>query len=110
MAFVDADAATLELAQSTLGLPPERCFPSLEAALARVEAEAAVLTVFIAGHVPVAITALEAGLHVLVEKPFAPSVAEALPVVERAEALGKTLMVSQNYRFYPAARKATALL
>ena len=55
-------------------------------------------------------TALEGGKHVLVEKPFAPSVAEAREAVDLAESLGLTLMVSQNYRFFPAVRAVQQLM
>jgi predicted dehydrogenase len=42
---------------------------------------------------------LEAGLDVLVEKPFAPSVDEARQIVDRADELGRTVMVTQSFRF-----------
>lgn len=54
--------------------------------------------------------ALAAGKHVLVEKPFAPSLAEAQAVVAAAATAGRVLMVSQNYRFYPAAQTAAELV
>ncbi|HEV2125445.1 MAG TPA: Gfo/Idh/MocA family oxidoreductase, partial [Chloroflexota bacterium] len=43
---------------------------------------------------------LEAGRHILVEKPFANSVAEARRYVQTAEAVGSTLAVNQNLRWY----------
>ena len=51
-----------------------------------------------------------AGRHVLVEKPFAPTVADARTVVDCAERHGRLVMVSQNYRFFPAARTAARLV
>ena len=110
VAIVDSDPAILATAQETLGLPDELCFPSLDAALGAVKADAVLATVPLAAHVPVSLAALDAGLHVLVEKPFAPSVAEAQTVVDAAEERGLTLMVSQNYRFFPAARLAQKLV
>jgi len=50
-------------------------------------------------HGPVTVEALKAGLHVLVEKPMAKSVADAQSMVDAAEATGKTLAVSLNYRW-----------
>jgi predicted dehydrogenase len=110
VACVDMDQDARVRAQAKLALPPERCFSSLSEALAAIECDAVLVTTFLGGHVPVALEALEAGKHVLLEKPFAPTLADARRVVEAAAAQGKILMISQNYRFYPAARTATALV
>lgn len=45
--------------------------------------------------------ALDAGLHLLVEKPFAQTAARAAGYVEAAEAAGVTLAVGQNFRWFP---------
>lgn len=50
-------------------------------------------------HVDFAKKALNAGKHVLVEKPFAPSVAEAQEVFDLAKRVGKYVMVYQNRRW-----------
>ncbi|MFI9407718.1 Gfo/Idh/MocA family oxidoreductase [Nocardia sp. NPDC052316] len=50
-------------------------------------------------HAPLAGQALEAGLPVVVDKPFAVSVAEAEDLVERAEQAGLALTVFQNRRW-----------
>jgi predicted dehydrogenase len=107
---VDVDTRALELATEELGVPTDRCYTSLERALAAVEVDAVLVATTLASHVPVARTALEAGRHVLVEKPFAPTLAEALELVALAESRGVTLMVSQNYRFYPAVRAVVDLV
>ncbi|BCL83721.1 oxidoreductase [Ktedonobacteria bacterium brp13] len=109
-AWVEIDPEALAQAQKNLDLPAERCFTSLEHAFSTVEAEAVLITTSLPGHVPVAIAALNAGKHVLLEKPFAPSVAEAQQVVDLAAQRECVLMVSQNYRYFPAPQKATALL
>src|SRR4051794_12148934 len=85
VASVDADAASLALAREQLDLPASSCFESLSVALKAVDAEAVLITASIAGHVPLAMEALKAGKHVLLEKPFAPSVDEARQVVELVE-------------------------
>jgi predicted dehydrogenase len=54
--------------------------------------------------------ALAAGLHVLVEKPFAPTLDDAVAVVRAADAAKRTIMVSQNYRYHPAPRLAADLV
>jgi predicted dehydrogenase len=102
LACVDADPAALALARRQLELPAERYFARLDAALAATDAEAVLITASLPGHVPLAIEALHAGKHVLLEKPFAPSVAEAQQVVDLATERDRVLMISQNYRFFPA--------
>ena len=49
-------------------------------------------------HAPVAIAALERGLHVLTEKPMARSAGEAAGMVEAARAAGRVLDVAFNHR------------
>jgi predicted dehydrogenase len=110
VASVDSDADMLTLACQRLDLPSDRCFDSLQAALAGADADAVLITASLPAHVPVALAALAAGKHVLLEKPFAPSLAEAQQVVAAAEEHNRILMLSQNYRFFPAPRVVTGLL
>ena len=110
VAFVDLEPELLAQLQQRLDVPAAACFSSLEQALESVDADAVLVTAALPGHVPVALAALQAGKHVLIEKPFAPSVAEAEAVVAAAEAAQRVLLVSQNYRFYPAVQVAAALV
>jgi len=50
-------------------------------------------------HAPVAIDALKARKHVLVEKPMAMNAAEAARIIDTAKKTRRTLMVGQNFRF-----------
>lgn len=54
----------------------------------------------------IALAALAAGKHVLVEKPFARSAVEAAPVVELAHQRGLVLKVGYNHRHHPAIQEA----
>jgi predicted dehydrogenase len=110
VACVDIDHAALEALGKRVPVPAERLFTSLTAALEAARPDAVVVTTTLDSHVAVARTALEAGCHVLTEKPFAPSLAEARALVELAKARGLVLMVNQNYRFYPAPRAALVLV
>lgn len=50
-------------------------------------------------HVPLGHAALDAGLAVVVDKPFAPSSAEALDLIDHANTVGALLTVYQNRRW-----------
>jgi predicted dehydrogenase len=54
--------------------------------------------------------AVEAGKHVLVEKPAARSVAELVPVIEAATRRGRLVRVGFNHRYHPALQKARQLV
>ncbi|WP_418280292.1 Gfo/Idh/MocA family oxidoreductase [Halorubrum sp. DTA98] len=55
-------------------------------------------------HLPVALEALEAGVHALVEKPLATTTADAEELVAAANAAGVVLQVGHIERFNPAVR------
>lgn len=61
-------------------------------------------------HYPLALRCLEAGKDVLVEKPLAGSVKEAQALTERAERLGRVLMVDHTYLFSNAVRRMKQLV
>jgi len=50
-------------------------------------------------HAPLAIAALEAGKHVLCEKPLAPTPAEIRDMIAARDRSGKMLMTAQHFRF-----------
>ena len=76
----------------------------LEDALAAGPVDAVTIAVPIAMHEPVTRQALEAGKHVVIEKPFTQTMDEARGLIELARQKNLVLAVSQNYRFYPAAQ------
>jgi predicted dehydrogenase len=53
-------------------------------------------------HSPITVDALEAGKHVMCEKPMATSYAEAKKMVEAAKKTGKLLTIGYQYRCMPA--------
>jgi predicted dehydrogenase len=84
--------------------------PSAESMAALVEAsDAVVIAVPTVAHHDAAIAALDAGRHVLVEKPMAATLAEADALVERARERGVVLQVGHVERFNPAVEAAMPL-
>jgi len=110
VAWVDVDAGTRARAAAELALPKDRLFASLAEALAAVPADAVLATVPLAAHAAVTRAALEAGLHVLVEKPFTDTLEEAAALAALARDRRRALMVNQNYRWFPAPLLARRLL
>jgi predicted dehydrogenase len=107
--YVDSDPRALQLLDKKLPVAPSRRFASLGDAVDATRPEAVLVTTTLAGHEPVTRIALEAGLNVLVEKPFTETLQCARELVDLAAARSRTLMVSQNYRHFPAPRTAAWL-
>ncbi|MET8201047.1 Gfo/Idh/MocA family protein [Micromonospora taraxaci] len=61
-------------------------------------------------HLPVALAALRAGKHVLVEKPLAATYDEGRQLVEEADQRGLTLMCDHTYCYTPAVLRIRELL
>lgn len=64
----------------------------------------------VATHFPLALAALEAGKHVLVEKPLATSVADAENLAKTAQRAKRVLMVDHTFVYHPAIQKIRALI
>lgn len=61
-------------------------------------------------HVPLAVKALEAGKHVILEKPFAMNYAEAAQAAEVSRRTGKVLTLGMNQRFQNAPQTIRSLV
>jgi len=99
VAYVDISEKQIKIAVENYGIPREKCFLSLEEAVKKVEADALIVVVPTKYHTEVALKGLRAGLHTLVEKPFADTLENAKKMVEEAEKRGLKIMVDQNWRF-----------
>jgi predicted dehydrogenase len=108
--YVDSNPAALDLIARRLPEAAGRTFGSMEDAITATRPEALLVTTTIAGHEPLTRLGLEAGLHVLCEKPFTDNLRCARELVDLAATRGLTLMVSQNYRHFPAPRGVAQLL
>ena len=59
-------------------------------------------------HLPLTLAAIDAGCHVLCEKPMALSAAEGRQMLDAAQAAGKRLMINFSYRFSAQSRALKA--
>ncbi len=89
-------------------------FPAANVASCLTEVQDALDAVVIAtpprSHGPIALQALQAGLHIMVEKPFVTSVADAEAIVETADACGLTLMVGHTFEYNAAVWKLKEII
>ncbi|TMF93011.1 MAG: gfo/Idh/MocA family oxidoreductase, partial [Chloroflexi bacterium] len=90
--YVDPDPYALDMLRQELKPRPELVFESLKEAIGATQPEAVLNTTALPGHVPVTRTALDAGLHVLLEKPFAASITAAQELVDVAAHANLVLM------------------
>jgi len=72
--------------------------------------EAVVIATPVSTHYPFAKQALEAGKHVLVEKPLAQTTAQVLDLIDLAERVGKSLMVDHTFLYTGAVRRMKAMV
>ncbi|WP_412538949.1 Gfo/Idh/MocA family oxidoreductase [Longispora sp. K20-0274] len=88
--------------------PADLTFGSVRAALPHVDA--LVVATPPTTHVGVALEAMAAGRHVLVEKPLATTVADAQRMIEAAADAGVTLMAGHTFEYNPAVWKLRDLV
>ena len=107
VAVVDSDAARAKEIASALGCAHDTDY---RAVLARVEAriEAVCVAVPTVKHHAVVGACLEAGVHVLVEKPLARTLQEADALLDLAQAKALVLQVGHLQRFNPAFQELVA--
>ena len=84
--------------------------PDPAALLADPALDAVVIATPAAFHAGLTRAALDAGKHVMVEKPLALTVAEGEPLVELAARRGRILMVGHLLEYHPAIEKLRALV
>ena len=106
--IVDMDVSRALKIAGPLGDVP--VFGSLDELLATTDVDAVAIATPARTHHLVALQALDAGKHVLVEKPLAASRELGLQMVELASARGLTLMADHTYCYTPAAIKIRQLI
>jgi len=91
-------------------VPHIRCVAEAAELIGDPEVDAVVIATPIFTHHALAKAALEAGKHVLVEKPLAPSVAEAQELAALAAKARRVLMVDHTFVYTAAVRKIRDLI
>lgn len=108
VSIADANPARQKLAQTTY--PSVRVVADAAALIADPEVDAVVIATPIFTHYELAKRALEAGKHVLVEKPLTPSAAQAEELAELAVRQQRVLMVDHTFVYTGAVKKLRELV
>jgi predicted dehydrogenase len=85
--------------------PDVACYTELEEMLLKGELDAVVIATGLAFHYPIAKACLEAGLHVLVEKPMAATSQQCVELIALAESKDLVLMVGHTFLYSAHVRK-----
>ena len=93
---VDPDTSALDWVRVHFPDQRDACYERLDEALRHVKADAAIIASPLALRAGLALQALEAGLTVMIEPPFAASLTEAAQVVEVSRRTGQPVIVAQN--------------
>ena len=88
------------------GITKVYSYDELDALLASGEVDAVYLATPNFDHVELAVKTLDAGVHLLLEKPMAVSVSECTRMIEASEESGAKLMVAYRLHFEPGTLKA----
>ena len=98
-----------------LGLPAERSYGSWQELLAGEQARedgAEVISIVTPNHLhfPVALAAVQAGFHVVCDKPLVHTLAQAQELEAAVQAAGNVFAVTYNYSGYPLIRQAREMV
>lgn len=110
-----SDPVRARVSAKELGIADDRAYGSFEE-MAKAEAARAdgieAVSVVTPNHMhsPVAKAFLEAGIHVICDKPLTTTVAEAEELVALVGKSGKVFVVTHNYTGYPMVRQARAMV
>jgi predicted dehydrogenase len=101
VALCDSDEGRLHELGSRFEVPHEGRFTDYKRMLAETKLDLVSICLPNFLHAEVTTAALDAGVHVLCEKPMAPTVAEAQAMIAAAERNQRRLMIAYNYRYRP---------
>lgn len=105
-----ADQSAAARARAEKRHPGVKTFADWRDLVADPGIDAVLIATPVSSHFPLALAALKAGKHVMVEKPMAASTAEARILVNEAAKRQLTLMVDHTFVYTPAVRRIRAFI
>jgi predicted dehydrogenase len=98
------------LTKAIAGYADVEAVPQFDDLLSRTDIDAVAIATPVSTHAPMGVAALNAGKHVLVEKPLAASVSDAEKLVETARKANRILMVDHTYVYSGPVQKIKQIL
>ena len=108
VAFVDVDVDKAKLLAKKYGV--SKYYKNWQDAVRDEEVEGVIICTPVKFHKEIAVGALEAGKHVLCEKPPAMNAGEAEEMADVAKSSGRVLMYAFQYRFYNTSQQIRELV
>jgi predicted dehydrogenase len=108
VALCDADEERLRAAADHFGIA--RTYTDVGEMLRQEQIDGAVIAVYHAAHYDVARACLDAGVHLMIEKPMVLQAAHARDLLERARARGVEIIVGYPWHYTDTARRARAVI
>jgi predicted dehydrogenase len=108
VALCDTNAERLRAAAAHFGIL--RTYTDVAEMLGHERLDGAIVAVYHAAHYEVACACLEAGLHILIEKPMVLKTAHARDLLERARARGVEIIVGYPWHYTATARRAREIM
>jgi predicted dehydrogenase len=109
-AICDEEPARMEEAARNFSIPPDRIFTDYRRCLEHTRPDIAILCPATARHAEYVEKVAPFGVHILIEKPMADSLAEADAMIRAVKTTGKTLAINWPLAWYPAHRTAKRLI
>ena len=112
---LSSDVARAKASATELGIAPDRAYASF-AEMAKAESQRAdgieAVSIVTPNHVhwPAAKAFLEAGIHVICDKPLTSNLADARELAALVARTGKLLVLTHNYTGYPMVRQAREMV
>ncbi|MFM2035236.1 MAG: hypothetical protein RL459_501 [Pseudomonadota bacterium] len=112
---LSSDPARAQASGVELGLAPDRCYSDYHG-MAHAESQhpdgIEVVAIVTPNHLhyPVACSFIDAGIHVICDKPVTTTLADALDLRQRVAARGIRFGITHNYSAYPLMRAARAMV
>ena len=111
-AALSRDLETSRASAAAFGLTPEQAYGGAESLIASMADQLDFVAIATPNytHAPIALAALNAGLHVICDKPMTTTAKDAQDLIQAVESSNRVFALTHNYTGYPLVRQAKAMV